>query len=277
MTLPFDTIVQNGFLGYPPELEQMRDTFAGRMKGTAALYERQGMRVPTANDAANDPNWGLDARSRVFDESDQFSNPSAASEAIQQFDIQRCVQVDNADLTPTGVLYELLHWVVPEGYVAVVERLPTILAEVTSLAVGGVPVFTHGNLNGERPCVDQVTHVDPLVAPLTWQYAFTWSDRASLQPVTVASNLSFVGPASPNSLIGEHVVPPWNDLRFGHNANQGSIEQFVFPPGSLIRYWVTAFGPTGRFDVRIGARLVGFLQSCGRKGAALDSVLRRHV
>lgn len=277
MTTPFDVINQNGFLGFPPELEHDRGTFRGRMQGTAALWERQGMKIPSANQAANDPNWGLSQRSEVFDESDQYSNPAAASEAIEQWDIQRCVTIAQSLITPSGVVFELLHWQVPEAYVAIVERPPTILAEVTSLDANEVPIFTHGNLNGERPCVNSVPHSGGIGDPLTWRYFLSYTDRGSLQPITTGGTLTFIGPTTLGGIAGNHVVPPWNDLRYGHNANQGSVEQFIFPPGCLIRYWVAVFGPTDKFFVKIGARLVGFNQSCGRKGAALESVLRRHV
>lgn len=274
---PLDTINQNGFNGFPLELEQMRGTAAGRSIGVSALFERQGMKIPTAQQAADDPNWGINQTSSVFDGSDQYANPAAASEVIQQWDIQRCVSVASSAITPDGVLFELLHWQVPAASVAIVERLPTILKEVTSLDGAGVPIFTHGSLNGSRPCVDSVPHANALIAPLQWRYFFTWTDRGSLQPVTTTGTLNYAGPVSINQLAGNNVIPPWNDLRYGHDANQGSIEQFIFPPGCLIRYWVLVTGPTDRFDVQIGARLVGFNQSCGRKGAALDSVLRRHV
>lgn len=255
----------------------MRGTLAGRALGTSALFERQGMTVPTAQYAANDPGWGLNQRTDAFDESDQYSNPSAASEAVQQFDIQRCVTVDPSDITLDGVLFEVLHWQVPSSSVGIVERLPTIFKSVTSLDAAGVEIFTHGNLNGLRPCVDSVPHSDALIASLQWRYFLTWTDRGSLQPVTVAGTLGYRGPVGLGQLAGNNVLPPWNDLRYGHNANQGSYEQWIFPPGCLVRYWVQVFGPTDRFKVSLGARLVGFTQSCGRKGAALQSVLRRHI
>lgn len=274
---PLDTILQNGFNGYPLELEQMRGTLAGRSLGTSALFVRQGMRVPTAQEANDDPNWGLNQTSDTFDESDQFSNPSAASEAVQQFDIQRCVDIDPADITPNGVLFELLHWQIASSTVGVVERLPTVLKEVTSLDANGLEIFTHGNLNGLRPCVDSVPHADALIASLQWRYFLTWTDRGSAQPVTVAGTLGYRGPVPLSQLAGNNVLPPWGDLRYGHNANQGSVEQWIFPPGCLVRYWVLVIGPTDRFKVAIGARLAGFTQSCGRKGSALQSVLRRQT
>lgn len=256
----------------------MRGTLKGRSIGTAALFERQGQKVPTAQQAADDPNWGLNQRSQAFNESDQFSNPAAASEAIQQFDVQRCVAIDPSDITPDGVLFELVHWQIPASTVAIVERLPTILAEVTSLDAAGVEIFTHGNLNGLRPCVDSVPHSDALIASLRWKFYLTWTDRGSLQPVTTAGTLGYRGPVAPSQLAGNNVIPPWTDLRYGHNGIQSVVpSQWIFPPGCLIRYWVLVTGPTDRFKVRIGARLVGFNQSCGRKGAALQSVLRRHI
>lgn len=249
------------------------------MKGTLVQYERLGFyRVPSARQALEDPNWGINATSTILDDVDKLARPTAASEAIQKFDVQRCVDVSASLITPGGVAFELIHQLSPSGGMMVLEDIPTIFDEVTALDGAGVEVFTYGGLNGIRPCLNQLVHPDITVTePLRWRFALVWTDAPTFSTGTSAPDLAYQGPVPPNSVFGQHIIPPWDDMRMGINALLSNRQQFLVTSSVVARYWVVLTGPVGRFRVRIGARLGGFNQLAGRKGAALDAALNRRV
>ena len=66
-------------------------------------------------------------------------------------------------------------------------------------------------------------------------------------------------------------------MRYGDRARWGDRQQFVIRSSTQVRYWVTFFGPVDRYRVRVGARLAGYYQLTGRRGAALEAVTDRIV
>lgn len=263
-------LVEHGFQAF--DLEQL-------MKGSLVQFERLGYyHVPSPEAALMDPNWGINSTSTILDQVDKLARPTAASEVIQKFDVQRCVDVAASAITPGGVAFELVHQLSPSGGMMVLEDLPTIFDEVTALDANGVEMFTYGGLNGIRPCLDQLVHPDVNVTvPLRWQFSLVWTDAPVFNPEVSAPDLAYQGPVSPDRVVGQHIIPPWSDARFGIEALQSNRQQFLITSSAIARLWVTLTGPTDRFRVRVGARFGGFNQLAGRKGAALDAALIRRV
>lgn len=250
------------------DLEHIRD-------GPLVQFRALGLPIPTPAEALA-PGWGINATSRILDGPDQFARPSAASEVIQKFDVQRCVSIDAGDITPEGVAFELVRQRVQTGSLMVLEDIPTIFDGVSALDENGVAIFDYGGLNGSEPCLSELVHPDVLVTePLRWTFALVWTD----DPSTHANNTvePNPGPVAPERAAGHHILPRWSDMRYGTDRIWGQHQQFLVSSSAIARYWVIITGPTDRFSVRVGARLGGFTQLGGRKGAALDSALIRRV
>ena len=246
-------------------------------KGVFVQFERLGFKLPTA-DEARAPGWGLGPESRELDDRNQFSQPWSSSESIRRIDVQRCIDVEPGDIITDGVAFELAHFRSPSGAVTVLEQIPTIWDDVTALDVLGVPYYTFGSLNGERVCRNRLVHPDPLVTEdLTWKFALTYTDDPSRGQGSDLSDLVYKGPIRPDEIRGHHITPPWTDARYGVANRWAEKQQFLAPSATVVRYWVVLSGPTLRFRVRVGARLGGFWQSGGRRGAALDAVQVRRV
>lgn len=217
--------------------------------------------------------WGLNGSTEQLDDYDQFYAPSEASEAVRSMVSQRCIDVDAADILSNGVSFELTRIVhIPSGSVGIIERVPTMLT-VDALDDDGLPIFTYGNTNGEDPCLNRLVHPDPQIANLTW----LWRVVQNHVPGDGAPNLPLPGPVSPLAIVGDDLLDPWTDMRYGDRARWGDRQQFVVRPSTQVRYWVTFFGPTDRYSIRVGARLAGYRQLTGRRGAALESVTQRYV
>lgn len=246
--------------------------------GVLAQYAWSGVSLPSASQAlrgAADGSWGMNAESRDMDLTDRLSEPYAASEIINAFDVQRCVLIDQAQINPDpGVLFELVRVRIPSGAICVVEDIPTIFDEVTAIDAFGVELFTYGNLNGSRPCLNSLVHPDPLVTvPLTWRFHFTYHNA----PYLAQEESDYIGPTLPKNISGRAILPPWRDMRAGVNNRWASEKQCLAPASSIVRIWVEFQGPLNRFRVRVGARLGGFYQFGGRRGAALTNALIRHT
>jgi hypothetical protein len=246
--------------------------------GTLVAYKRAGFPISTA-DEAREPGWGLSPKSTDLDERNQYTSPFSSSETVRMFDVQRCVDVSAALITPTvGVAYELAHLRTPAGSVLIIEDLPTIFESVEALDNGGVPFHSYGSLNGESLCLNELVHPDPLVTvPLTWRFHLTWSDDPSSNAPSNQPDMTYLGPILPLEIFGQHITPPWRDCRMGGQNVWAERKQFLAPASCVVRYWVELRGPTNAFQVRVGARIGGFLQLGGRKGSALASVLTRRV
>lgn len=266
---PFDVSTMPG-IGFPAVVDH-----GSLWDGDLAAYRRMGIRIPTANEAfAKD--WGITPQSRELDDRNQYTTPYSAAEVIRMVDIQRCVDIDPSAVVPTGVSYELVRLVVPEGQVGVLEQIPTMLDQVVALDAGGVPIFDFGSLNGERLCRQQLDHPDPIVTePLTWKWTLLWTDASDI-PGAAQQPTPYSGPVAPSAVQGVTIGRPWTDARMGSQNRWAQDQQYLCPAGSVARYWVTFQGPTNRFGIRVGARLQGFTQNGGRHGAALQNVLTRH-
>lgn len=246
-------------------------------KGTLTQFEALGFKMPTAGEALV-KGWGIGPESGIFDYRNQFSQPYSSAESIRRIDVQRCVDVDASLITPAGVAFELVHWRAPAGSVVVLEQIPTMFDEVTALDDQGVEFYSFGSLNGERLCRNQLVHPDPLVTvPLTWTFHITFSDDPSRNVPSVNPEMAYRGPVPPAEVSGQSITPPWSDARYGSQNRWAENQQFLAPSSVVVRYWVVLKGPVDRFDVRVGARLGGFFQSGGRRGAALDAVQVRRV
>ena len=247
-------------------------------KGTLVQYERLGLRMPTAAQALNDPNFGINAESTISDRVDKLARPTAASEAIQKFDTMRCVDVAASQIVPGGVAFELIHQLSVSGGMMVLEDVPTLFDEVTALDENGVEMFTYGGLNGIRPCLNELVHPDVTVTePLRWRFALVWTDAPTFTTGSSAPDLAYQGAVRPDSVFGQHILAPWDDMRMGVDSLWANRQQLLVTSSAIARYWVVLTGPVDRFRVRIGARLGGFNQLAGRKGAALDAALVRRV
>lgn len=237
--------------GYPP---------AGADIGGVQILARAGL-------------YGLNSKSEQQDDFDQYQAPSEASEAVRPIVVQRCIDVDEDDISEVGTAFELTRIVhVPSAAIGIVERLPTML-NVEALDANKDPIFTFGNTNGQDPCLDELQHPDAAVGPLTW----VWRIVMQHVPSNSAPNLPLAGPAGAGAVMGDDLVPPWTDIRYGDLSRWGDRQQFVVRPSTQVRYWVTFFGPSGRYRIRVGARLAGYWQLGGRRGAALESVTDRIV
>lgn len=245
------------------------------LKGDLIRVERWGFDVPSA-DEARAPGWGIGPASTELDDRNQYSQPFSSSESIRRFDFQRCIDVLASTVVQAGVAFELVHMRNPSGSVVVLEEIPMMFDDITALDDAGVPIFSYGSVNGERLCRSELVHPDPLVLiPLTWRFAITYSDDPSQTPNT--ADLAYEGPIAPAAIRGQHITPPWTDIRYGANNSWADTQQWYSPSATVTRYWVVLAGPTDRFRVRVGARLGGFWQAGGRRSAALDSVLTRRL
>lgn len=265
---PFNTATQPG-VGFFAEVDS-----GSLWDGTLALYRRMGFYVPTADDAFRD-GWGISPASTELDDRNRYDSPYTAAETIRMVDVQRCIDIDAADIVPGGVAFELGRMYVPEGHIGVLEQIPTMLDQVVALDGGGTPIFDFGSLNGERLCRNELVHPDPLVTePLTWQFSLLWTDWSDF-PGSPLAPAAYSGPVAPSAVQGVAIVRPWSDARNGSQNRWAQDQQYFAPAGSVARYWVTFRGPTERFAVRVGARMQGFVQSGGRYGAALQNALSR--
>ncbi|TPV95539.1 MAG: hypothetical protein B7733_09440 [Myxococcales bacterium FL481] len=218
--------------------------------------------------------WGIGDQSTLLDEHDQHMAPSDAAEVVRSLDVQRCVRVDPSVITPAGVAYELVridH--IPTAAVGVIERVPTTFANVEALDDVG-PVFTYGDLNGERPCTTELVHPDAAVTEtLRWSFRVTLTHVSTIEAPAEALS----GPIPPEAVPGDDLLAPWSDLRYGSGSRWADRLQLVVRPNTRVRYWGILFGPADRFAVTIGARLAGYWQLGGRKGSALQSATTRIV
>lgn len=216
--------------------------------------------------------WGASAATNLTGDFEQYDNPQASPERVQWIDRQRCVDVDPAEVSSFGVTYEIVRVDVPLGSVGVIERLPTVFT-VDALDEGGVPMFSYGAINGERPCLSELVHPDPAVTePLTWRWELT--------EVATTSNaddntIGYQGPVDPMQIQGDPLAERWSDLKWGTNARWADELQIVLAPHSQARLWVTFFGPPNRFRINVGARIGGYRQSGGRRGAAVRAATQR--
>lgn len=245
--------------------------------GTLVQFERMGFKQPTAQEAL-DPNWGLSPLSTELDYSNQFTSPYSSSEIVRRIDVQRCIDVDPDQITPAGVAFELVHWRVQSGAIMVLEQIPTIWDDVTALDDQGVEIFSYSSLNGERLCRDELIHPDPAVLePLRWRFHLTFSEDPSRHAPSATPDMTYVGPILPFEIVGHPITPSWTDARYGALNRWAELQQFLVPSSAIVHYWVALTGPVDRFRVRVGARLGGFTQLGGRRGAALDAVQVRRV
>lgn len=265
----------NPYTGFFPVFDGNAPVVA---QGILAQYAWAGVHLPSAQQAregAANGSWGIGAASRDMDATDKLSEPFAAVERIRPFDVQRCVEIapGQINLDP-GVLFELVHVSIPSGSIAILEDIPTIFDDVTAVDQVGTELFTYGNLNGLRPCLNELVHPDPTVTePLRWRFHFTYHN----QPYLGAEVFNYLGPILPIQMSGRAILPAWNDMRFGINNRWASEKQCQAPASSIVRMWVEFTGPVDRFRVRVGARLGGFYQFGGRQGAALTNALIRHT
>ncbi len=222
---------------------------------------------------ARGPNqeWGVGQETAQLDQPEQYDSPASAAEVIQEFDRQRCIDVNTSAIVPTGVSFELTRETVPNGAVSVLQFYPTTL-EVDALDENGDPIFTYSQLNGERPCQERVVHPDPAVGLLTWQWRITTTHNAAQgTPPPLLSGVS------PGQVPGNDVVQPWTDLRNGNRQWWPDRRQHPVMSRTIIRYFVTLFGPADRYRVRVGGRLGGYWQIAGRRGGAIRSATERFV
>lgn len=217
--------------------------------------------------------WGFSNESSQNDEYDRHTAPSDASEVIRSIDVQRCVTVDPATITVTGTAYELVRVTnVPAAAAAVIERVPTMWT-ASALDAVGVPVLDYSRINGQRPCLRELVHPDPAVLPLTWSYRITMTHMATHgAPVT-----PYLGPIPASAVPGEDILSPWPDMRYGHASPWGDRQQLVVRPQTQLRLFLILSGPPSRYAVEVGARLAGYWQLGGRKGAALLGSITRIV
>lgn len=220
------------------------------------------------------PDWGLNSESAVNDHFDQYVAPSTASEVVRPFDVQRCIDISEGALSSPPVTFELVRFdAVPHTAVAILERLPTVWVSALALDANGDPLLAYTGLNGEEPCRNQLVHPDPTVAPLTWTFRVTRTHA----PAFGTAIVPYVS-ASSSPPIGDDLVEPWSDLRYGTNVRWGDRQQYVVRQATQLRYWVTFRGPAEeRYRLRIGARLGGYWQLTGRRGVALTAATSRIV
>lgn len=250
----------------------------GVSQGMLAKYTWLGMDMPTAAqaiDGAANGTWGLGPQSRDMDATDQLSEPFASVERIRPYDVQRCVEIAPETInSDPGVLYELVSVRIPAGAIGIIEDIPTIFDDVTAIDTDGTELFSFGNLNGLRPCLNELIHPDPAVPePLRWRFHFTYHN----DPYLGAQDAGYLGPILPSQISGRAILPPWDDMRSGINNRWAAEKQCQAPASSIVRIWVHITGPVDRFRVRVGARLGGYYQFAGRKGAALKNALVRHT
>ena len=220
--------------------------------------------------------WWFKAHSGQLDAFDQFYSPDSASERVRTFDVQRCVSVPDASIVPTGVSFELVRAPALGGFLSTIERLPTIFDEVSALDENGVKIFTYSQLNGLRPCLDQLVHPDPAVTePLRWRFHLRVTHEASMREPIDSS--AYQGPVAPAQMKGSDLLEPWSDFRYGDLVRWGDRQQIIVPARSMARLFVTLFGPSERFAVRVGARLSGYRQLAGRRGSAVNAATLRIV
>jgi len=225
---------------------------------------------------ARGPNqpWGFGDQSTLLDESEKHGNPMQASERVQWYDVQRCVSVNASDLVTTGTAYGLVQFVTPTAGIGVIERIAAAFESVEALDAEGLPVFT---FNTSHPCISSFRHPDPAVAtPLTWSFQLMrLLDPAIERNNTGSGALTYRGPINPVLIDGTQAVPPWADLRYDADRFADN-NQMLVPARTLTRLWVVLFGPPNRFRVTVSARLAGYNQLAGRRGAALEAAIRRY-
>lgn len=206
------------------------------------------------------------------DDWEQYGDPTSSVERVRRFDKLHCTDIDPAAINPVGVAFELVRQRVDAVTIGVVQRIITTWS-VTALDDAGDPLFAYGQ-NGLDMCVGRLLHPTAGVGSLTWDFRMVrrpkaWASGAPLAP--------YAGPVSPSAIVGDDLVEPWTDLRYGSAATWGDDQYVLAPPDSEISLWLTVRGPTDRFLVeRCGARLAGFTQRAGRRGAALCSVTNRY-
>jgi hypothetical protein len=213
--------------------------------------------------------WGFSADSAQLDAYTRNTAPADSAEVLRTWDVMRCVVIAPTDIVPGGVAFELVRFdAVPDSSVGVLERLPTQFENAQALTAAGVVQVTYSNVNGENPCLRRLVHPDDAVADLTWQWRVTVvGPDSSVVPIA--------GPMLPLAVPGRDLVQPWTDQRYGVSGRWGDDWQVIIPARSVVRVWLTLFGPTGRYAITAGARLAGYTQLAGRHGAALGAAIHR--
>jgi hypothetical protein len=212
--------------------------------------------------------WGLGSDSRDLDDRERLGNPIDAVERVKWLDVQRCIDIPTAQIVTTGASWELLRMVVPTAALGVVERLTAGFASVEALDGAGLPIYSYPLAQGSQPCVSAFVHPTPGVGSLTWRAELRVTESVGPLPPVVAAGL-------PEQLFGSQLLPPWADLRYGDELRFSDGLQLLIGARSLVRLVVTLFGPPSRFRVQLAGRLGGYVQSAGRRGAALDGATRR--
>jgi len=239
-----------------------------------------GNEIGTITDSQADPSvsgdysWGVSRFGGIpsTDDYEQFQNPLASGEIVRRFDRLHCVDVDEADIVPGGTAFELVRFDVDHNTIGVLQRIVTTW-RVTALDDVGTPLFVFDD-NGQEACVDELVHPTAGVGSLTWTFRLTRTPKSwSGAPPTVA----YRGPADPGAIAGTDTIEPWGDLRYGGAEYWGTEQYVLVEPGSTVTLWAVVSGATDRFRIdRFGARLAGYTQRCGRRGAALCSATNRY-
>jgi hypothetical protein len=222
---------------------------------------------------ANGPDqvWGMGRATAQLDTFDQYEAPAAAGEALKPFDRQRCVNADPLAIAPTGITYELVRQDIPAAAVGIIESLPTVFI-VEALDGAGLPVFAYGGTNGVDPCLSRIVHPDANVDPLTWRWYVVTTHNSALDDATE----DYLGPIPPEQMPGDMLLEPWSDMRTGNRSNWPAQRQMPMHPRKTVRVFITLFGPTNRYQVRVAARVSGYWQIAGRRGAALRAATDRY-
>lgn len=209
---------------------------------------------------------------RALQSAHTFAYPVADSERVRWFEASRC------DLAPPLVAtfraFEILRVRVQAIATGVLERVVTYLRAVPLTA--GVPV---------GPEFRTVTDTDPCALPLVhpagagldldvrwWLVADQLAPNASTPPAMLVGALES---AIPIGLMLPGLPPTWNDLRYSWGSRYTETRHVLVQGPVLLRLFASVAGPPGRWDVRVGGMLAGYVQATGRKGAALRAALER--
>lgn len=181
--------------------------------------------------------------------------PGETAETVLSQDDQQCVNVAPLSVRPLG-------WTVPGALLRGTDWAMMMIEEIVGNLLVDI-LDDDGDIvetifvDGRDPCAAEVAHPTLDVEPLTWRWELTIRDISS-QEVT---------PVQGNARLGA-VLRSWDDARAGSQRPYREAPQICVNGYPAAQMWVTLYGASGYYAVRVTSGLSGYTQGAGPDGAA---------
>lgn len=209
----------------------------------------------------------MTAASPMQDSMHRHTIPADSPERVRWTDVFNRMSA-SSEIDSQWRAWEVARIQIPFDHLGVIEKYPTSIDQIIALDTQGNPIYNYGPQNGAHATRYSVLHPSQGVGSLEWMWRITVTSEGYNAPYLdrlVASLAS----------LGHDIVEPWQHQSNGSELQWAHEQQIVVPSASLVRMFVCFRGPTSRFAVVAGGRLVGFTQQGGHKSAAVVSANTR--